>query len=140
MTNNEIDPNDPQPELEEEGRQDKEASQGVLEEIDEAAFQEELANYQTKPLRLYNVIVDNDDFHTVEYVVKMLQDVCKLSEQDAIKAAQLIHEEGKAIVFQGNLEVCELKSQQISNYGKDDLAIKSGVNCQGSMTSYVQPQ
>lgn len=127
--------NDPQRELEEEGCQEK-----AMAELDEAEFAEALARHETKPLRNYNVVLQNDDSHTIEYVVDMLMKVCGMTEKVAVETTLKVHEEGSAVVFRSHMEHCELKSQQISSFGKDDLAIKSGIPCDGSMTSYVQPE
>jgi ATP-dependent Clp protease adapter protein ClpS len=95
---------------------------------------------QIKPLRSYVVVLHDSDVHTPSYVVKMLQEICKLSEADAIEAAKKVHTEGRAVVYQSHRELCELKQSQIEAYGKDDLAIKAGHDCKGGMFATVEPQ
>lgn len=77
-----------------------------------------------KPKRLppYAVIVLNDDLHTYQYVIELLQKVCGHSEQKAYLLAKAIDETGRAIVWSGNKEVAELKRDQIREYGPDIYA------------------
>jgi ATP-dependent Clp protease adaptor protein ClpS len=70
----------------------------------------------------YVVIVENDDFHTFDYVIEVLQKVCGHNEQEAGRLALEIHETGRAAVWQGVREVAELKRDQISGYGPDPYA------------------
>ncbi len=77
-----------------------------------------------KPKRLppYSVIVLNDDFHTYEYVIEVLQKICGHSEQKAFLLAKTVDETGRAIVWSGTKEVAELKRDQIREFGPDVYA------------------
>lgn len=79
---------------------------------------------KTPPKRLppYAVIVLNDDFHTFEYVIELLQKVCGHSIEKAWLSALLIHETGRCIVWTGSKEVAEFKRDQIRIYGTDTYA------------------
>jgi ATP-dependent Clp protease adaptor protein ClpS len=83
----------------------------------------------------YNVILWNDDDHSYEYVVRMLQ---KLFGHPVERGAQLAKEvdtQGRTIVFTTTREHAELKRDQIHAFGKDD-AIKG---CKGSMKATIEP-
>ena len=72
----------------------------------------------------YVVIIENDDRHTFQYVVEVLQRVCGHSEQRAFHLTLEAHNTGRAVVWTGAREVAELKRDQIRGYGTDDYARK----------------
>ena len=72
----------------------------------------------------YAVIVENDDHHTFDYVIEMLQKICGKALPDAAGLALEIHTNGKANVWSGSKEVAELKCEQIKGYGPDPYARK----------------
>jgi ATP-dependent Clp protease adaptor protein ClpS len=72
----------------------------------------------------YAVIVEDDDFHTFDYVTDGLQKVCGHSRQKAFLLALEIDSRGQAIVWSGTLELAELKRDQIRGLGPDHFAPK----------------
>ena len=70
----------------------------------------------------YAVIVHNDEDHTWQYVIEVLQRVCGHPEEKAFLLTRQIHFSGKAAVWTGALEVAELKRDQIRGYGPDFFA------------------
>lgn len=70
----------------------------------------------------YAVIIENDDQHTVDYVIETLQKVFGYDEQKCFKFAMTIHNAGKANVWSGSLELAELKKDQIRGAGPDRYA------------------
>jgi ATP-dependent Clp protease adaptor protein ClpS len=91
----------------------------------------------TKVRRLppYNLILQNDDDHTVEYVVAICQAVCGHSREKGLKIAEEVHITGRSIIFTGSLELAELKQEQIHAVGPDPLVPR----CKGSMTAVIEP-
>ena len=67
----------------------------------------------------YVVILENDDFHTFEYVIELLQKICGKSLEDAAALALQVHTAERAAVWSGSKEVAELKCEQIKGYGPD---------------------
>jgi ATP-dependent Clp protease adaptor protein ClpS len=118
MNNN----NDPLPEFDE---QAIDAATAVEEATNIGVRVRELPKNLTKGQRPHVVIVYNDEEHSFEFVILVLMEVCKMSQDEAIEAALMIHDEGKAPVFSGLLEVCELKRDQIATF-RDELAIQAG--------------
>jgi len=88
-----------------------------------------------KTIPMWNVIILNDDFHTVDYVVLMLMQLFGKSPEDGFKCAETIHLEGRCIVDVTTKERAELKQEQVHGYGKDQLV----KNCSGSMTCVIEP-
>lgn len=83
----------------------------------------------------YNVLLMNDDDHSVEYVVAMCQKLFGLSPENGIQIAKQVHEQGLSIVWTGTLELAELKQEQIHAFGADPLISE----CNGSMTARIEP-
>ncbi len=52
-----------------------------------------------------SLILYNDDYHTFDYVIDALVDVCKHNEEQAVQCTFLVHYRGKADVKRGNYEV-----------------------------------
>ena len=71
---------------------------------------------KTRKLPPYNVIIDNDDLHSFEFVIDTLRKALCVTEQQAIQFTQLAHRTGRAIVWTGNKEVAELKMEQIQSF------------------------
>ncbi len=72
----------------------------------------------------YAVIVENDEFHTLNYVTEVLQKVFGYDLQKAVLLTVEVDFAGQAIVWSGALEVAELKRDQIRGYGPDLYAMK----------------
>lgn len=83
-------------------------------------------NEETKTKRQppYAVVVLNDDVHTFGYVIACFQKVFGYDLRKSGKLAMTIHEQGRAVVWTGALEVAELKKEQIESMGPDYEAVK----------------
>jgi ATP-dependent Clp protease adaptor protein ClpS len=68
---------------------------------------------QTRLLPPYHVIIENDDHHTMPFVIHVLREVFKFDEPKAFQVMLHAHEEGEAICWTGSKEVAELKLDQI---------------------------
>jgi len=85
--------------------------------------------------KLYHVIILNDDDHTFDYVVEMLQAVFGFSFQTALDRTMEAHSTGSSIVWTCGLTEAESKRDQIHAYGPDWRM----PNCRGSVTALVEP-
>jgi ATP-dependent Clp protease adaptor protein ClpS len=83
----------------------------------------------------YNVILWNDDDHSYEYVILMLQELFGHPPERGFLLAEEVDKSGRAIVFTTTMERAELKRDQIHAYGKDKLI----ASCKGSMKSTLEP-
>ncbi|MFQ3593923.1 MAG: ATP-dependent Clp protease adaptor ClpS [Gemmataceae bacterium] len=61
----------------------------------------------------YNVILLNDDHHSMEFVVEVLCKVLGCSLERAVVLMMEAHHTGRAIIWTGSKEVAELKVDQI---------------------------
>src|SRR5688572_22065935 len=84
---------------------------------------------------LYHVILLNDEDHTYDYVVEMLQKVFGMSEATAFSHAVEVDTKGTTILITCELEKAELKRDQIHAYGADWRLPRS----LGSMAAIVEP-
>ncbi|MDR2170159.1 MAG: ATP-dependent Clp protease adaptor ClpS [Planctomycetaceae bacterium] len=67
----------------------------------------------------FNVILWNDDVHTFEYVIVMLQALFGFPPVAGLKLANEVHFTGRAIVFTSSLTEAEIKRDQILAFGPD---------------------
>jgi ATP-dependent Clp protease adaptor protein ClpS len=64
----------------------------------------------------YNLILENDEYHSFEFVMGVLQKALGFNEQRAYQFTMLAHESGQAIVWTGTKEVAELKLEQMLSF------------------------
>ena len=83
----------------------------------------------------YNVIILDDDDHTYEYVIELLQKLFRIAKEEAYLKAVEVDQTSRAIVDTTSMERAELKRDQIHAYGRD-WRISS---CEGSMTAVIEP-
>jgi ATP-dependent Clp protease adaptor protein ClpS len=103
-----------------------------LEEI--AARPRERTEEATKRQPPYNVVLWNDDDHTYQYVILMLQSVFAYPPEKGYVMAKKVDTQGRVIVLTTTMEHAELKRDQIHAYGKDDLVAE----CKGSMKATIE--
>lgn len=83
----------------------------------------------------YNVILHDDDDHTYDYVIEMLQKLFGHDLPTSFKMAQEVDATGRVIVFTGPMEKAEFKKDQIHGYGADWRILR----CKGSMSASIEP-
>jgi ATP-dependent Clp protease adaptor protein ClpS len=71
---------------------------------------------RTRRIPPYNVILENDELHSFEFVVETLRKALCCTEQRAIQFTSEAHTSGRAIVWTGPKEVAELKAEQIQSF------------------------
>ena len=83
----------------------------------------------------WNVVLIDDDDHTYEYVILMMQELFAHALPKAFKIAQTVDATGRAVCLTTHKEHAELKRDQILAYGPDKLM----AGCKGSMTAVIEP-
>ena len=73
----------------------------------------------------YAVILHNDDFNGMDFVVNVLRKVFGYAVEKCIDLMTEAHEKGKSVVWVGPLEVAELKADQIHSCGPDPAVKKA---------------
>lgn len=89
----------------------------------------------TKRQPPYNVILLNDDDHSYEYVIAMLQQLFGHPVEKGFQMAKEVDSSGRVIVLTTTKEHAELKQEQIHAFGPD----KHIPRCKGSMSSVIEP-
>ncbi len=81
-------------------------------ELDEQVVAESETRLKKPPL--YKVLLHNDDFTTMEFVVYVLQSVFGLDESEAIHIMLKVHLEGVGIAGVFTYEVAEMKAAKVA--------------------------
>ena len=85
--------------------------------------------------KLYHVIILNDEDHTIDYVVEMLQAAVSLTADQAMACTLEADRTGSSIVRTCSLEEAERKRDGIHAYGPDWRLPHS----RGSVVALVEP-
>jgi len=64
------------------------------------------------------VVLHNDDYTTMEFVIEVLQRFFKKSDQEAAEIMLKVHHEGRGIAGIYSREIAETKVLQVSDYAK----------------------
>jgi ATP-dependent Clp protease adaptor protein ClpS len=102
-----------------------------------AAEKSRPAASKQKPGQLppYNVVLLDDDDHTYEYVIEMLQSLFAHPQERGYQLAKEVDKTGRAIVLTTHKEKAELKRDQIHAFGRDARMSTS----KGSMSALIEP-
>jgi ATP-dependent Clp protease adaptor protein ClpS len=84
----------------------------------------------------YNVVLLDDDDHTFDYVITMLQQLFGYPREKGYQMALEVHTTGRVIVLTTSKEHAELKRDQIHAFGADPLSSRE---CKGSMSAVIEP-
>jgi ATP-dependent Clp protease adaptor protein ClpS len=71
---------------------------------------------RTRRVPPYNVILENDDHHSFEFVVDVLQKVLGCTLERSFQLTEQAHTTGRAVIWTGTKEVAELKVEQIQTF------------------------
>ena len=74
---------------------------------------------EKKP-KLYKVILLNDDYTPMEYVVKLLKSVFRKSESEAINIMLMVHKKGSGVCGIFTREIAETKVFMVMKMAKND--------------------
>ena len=85
-------------------------------------------------LESWHVILHDDDDHTYEYVMAMMQQLFGHPLEQGFTIAKAVDEDGRAICMTTHKELAELKRDQIHAYGRDPLMARS----KGSMRATIE--
>jgi ATP-dependent Clp protease adaptor protein ClpS len=86
---------------------------------DSAAGRKPMKKKRRARLPMYNVVLMNDEDHTHEYVVEMLQSIFAYPVETGFQLADEVDRRGRVVVFTAHREHAELKREQIDEFGSD---------------------
>ena len=84
----------------------------------------------------YHVVLWNDNDHTYQYVVAMLQKLFGHPPEKGYLLAKEVDSQGRVIVLTTTKEHAELKRDQIHGFGADRLLAR----CKGAMSASIEPE
>lgn len=83
----------------------------------------------------WHVVLLNDDHHTYDYVVRMVQELFGRTREDAYAMALKVDGDGRVVLLKTHREHAELKREQIIAFGRDPLMASS----KGPMSAVLEP-
>jgi ATP-dependent Clp protease adaptor protein ClpS len=84
---------------------------------------------------LYRVVLLDDDDHTYDYVIEMLQKIFIFTGEQALRHAQEVDARGRTVLMTCELPEAEFGRDQIHGYGPDWRLPRS----KGPMSAVVEP-
>ncbi|MGI5308950.1 ATP-dependent Clp protease adapter ClpS [Rheinheimera sp. WS51] len=80
---------------------------------------EELTRQQLEPPPMYRVVLHNDDYTPMDFVIDVLSRFFNLQYEQATEIMLKVHHEGKGICGTFTAEIAETKVQQVMQYAKE---------------------
>ncbi|MFW2373987.1 MAG: ATP-dependent Clp protease adapter ClpS [Gammaproteobacteria bacterium] len=84
----------------------------------EGSLAVEEAKPKLKPPKKYKVVLLNDDYTPMEFVVQILTSFFGMNQETATKIMLTVHTKGKAICGEYDYEIAETKVEQVNNYSR----------------------
>jgi ATP-dependent Clp protease adaptor protein ClpS len=92
---------------------------------DDVVVDEHVRTRKPKP---HHVILHNDDYTTMDFVVTVLETIFNHPSPSAVALMQLVHEKGRAVAGTYSLEIAETKaSETMSMARKNGYPLKCSV-------------
>ena len=90
---------------------------------------------RSRAVPLYRVVLLDDNDHTYDYVIEMLQAIFVFSLDQAYRHAEEVDRSGRTVLITCELAQAEFARDQIQSYGRDPRLPRS----RGSMSAIVEP-
>lgn len=72
-----------------------------------------------KPPPMYKVIMFNDDYTPMDFVVEVLESYFNMNREQATKVMLTVHTQGKAICGVFTRDIAETKAMQVNQYARE---------------------
>ncbi len=76
------------------------------------------AKTELKPPKKYRVVLLNDDFTTMDFVVEVLTLFFNMSEEQAVQVMIMVHKKGKGACGVYSRDVAETKATSVNEYAQ----------------------
>jgi len=73
-----------------------------------------------KPPSLFQVVLNNDDYTPMDFVIEVLTVFFAKSEEEAFQIMMLVHEQGKATCGTYSADIAETKVVQVNDCAKEN--------------------
>jgi ATP-dependent Clp protease adaptor protein ClpS len=97
-----------------------------------SATMDEISTKRQPP---YNIVLHDDDDHTFDYVIAMLQELFHHTKTKSTQLAKELDESGDVVVKTTTKEYAEFLQDRVHAYGPDKLIPQ----CSGAMTCTISP-
>lgn len=87
--------------------------------LDEDVYQEDKLKEVVKPPSLYNVILLNDDYTEMGFVISVLQQIFNKGFDEAFQVMLKIHTEGRAVAGTYSKEIAEMKVYKVVEIARE---------------------
>ncbi|SDG28281.1 ATP-dependent Clp protease adaptor protein ClpS [Onishia taeanensis] len=77
------------------------------------------AEPELAPPPMFKVVLHNDDFTPMEFVVEVLQTFFNMDSEKAVQVMLAVHTQGKATCGIFTRDIAETKSHQVNQYAKE---------------------
>ncbi len=91
---------------------------------------------RTRRMPPYHVILENDDHHSMEFVIEVLCKVLGCPFEEAFQLMMTAHTSGRAVIWTGSREVAELKAEQVQSF--HETRAHDGAKL-GPLGCYIEP-
>ena len=81
---------------------------------------EDLAKPVLKPPSMFNVIMFNDDYTPMDFVVEVLEVFFNKGREDATRVMLSVHTAGKAVCGTYTRDIAETKALQVNQYAQEN--------------------
>ncbi|VAW70506.1 ATP-dependent Clp protease adaptor protein ClpS [hydrothermal vent metagenome] len=71
-----------------------------------------------KPPKKYKVVLLNDDYTPMEFVVQILAQFFGMNQEQATQVMLLVHTKGQAVCGEFSMQIAETKVEQVNDYSK----------------------
>lgn len=88
-------------------------------EGDDGGLAVQEAKPQLKPPPLYKVVLLNDDYTPMEFVVEILEFFFNMSREKATQVMLAVHTQGKGVCGIFTRDIAETKAAQVNQYAKE---------------------
>ena len=99
------------------------------------AVKPEQKSPKPRPAPAWNVVLLDEDDHTYDYVIRMMQRLFGHPLERAYEIAKRVDTAGRAVCMTTHKELAELKREQITAFGADPLMARSA----GAMSAVIEP-
>jgi ATP-dependent Clp protease adaptor protein ClpS len=72
-----------------------------------------------KPPSMYRVIINNDDYTPMDFVIEVLMKFFKMDQERATDTMLQVHYKGKAVCGVYSAEIAETKVVQVNQYARE---------------------
>ncbi|MCL4409820.1 ATP-dependent Clp protease adapter ClpS [Aliidiomarina haloalkalitolerans] len=80
---------------------------------------DETTDLKLQPPRMYQVMLNNDDFTPMDFVIEVLVRFFRLDQEAATEVMLQVHHRGKAVCGVYSAEIAETKVVQVNQYARE---------------------